>query len=239
MHPALLEATLLRVRRRIDATDGCPDRVRAGLLLAIANLYQDAGCWARADELYGHVLSITPVPALRVATLRRRAVGQIIGGADHQAMDREFRSIVEYKTNVDLSVSVAICQGWWHLACGQPERCLRELEPFDFDEEAPIPAPTYSPRNVIEFKLTQASALAGLGLSYGSQVRFVRQHQQVQLRPVFTDHIAPFVLASSLAGVIEPMRAGVAPAPSPLAAAAGAILATRGIATATRPIWVD
>ena len=154
-------------------------------------------------------------------------------------MDRDFRSIVGYKTNADLSVSLAISQGWWQLARGHPERCLRELEPFDFDEEAPIPAPMYSPHNAIEFKLTQASALAALGLSCGSQVRFVRQHAQVRLRPVFTDFVAPRVLGARFDDVVEQLRDGQEFAPAMLDSTAAALLATRGTNLTGRPIWVD
>jgi hypothetical protein len=239
MRAALLDATLLRVRRRIDATDSCPNTARAALLLAIANVYQDMGSWTKAEELHAQVLSITAMPILRAAAIRRRAVGELFRGIEHHAMDRELRSIVKYRTSADLSVSLAICRGWRHLAADDPERCLRELAPFDFDEEALIPAPTYSPHNVIEFKLTQASALAAIGLSVGSQLRFVRQHSQARLRPVFTDHIAPLVLVPQLAEVIEPLRTKTAIASSSLDAAAGAILAARGTPTPTRPIWVD
>ena len=48
MNRTLLEATLLRVRNRLDTTDRFPNGARAGLLLAIANLYQDAGEWVKS-----------------------------------------------------------------------------------------------------------------------------------------------------------------------------------------------
>lgn len=239
MHAGLLEAALLRVRRRIDAADSCPDTARTAMLLAIANVYQDIGSWTKADELHAHVLSISTLPTLRAAAIRRRAVGALFRGTERHAMDRELRSIVKYRTSADLSVSLAICRGWWHLAAENPERCLRELEPFDFDEEAPIPAPTYSPHNMVEFKLTQASALADIGLGFGSQLRFVRQRNQTRLRPVFTDHIAPLLLAPQLAETIESLRTKTPIASPALDAAAGAILAARGTPTPMRPIWVD
>ncbi len=240
MHPALLKATLLRVRRRIDTTEGCPNGARAALLLAIANLYQDHGDWAKAEKLYDDVLSLSSVTALQSAALRRRAVGRLFSGADYHTMDRDFRSIVEYRTNADMSVSLAICQGWWHLAHGRPDRCLRELEPFDFDEEAPIPAPTYSPHNAIEFKLTQAAALAALGLGHESQLWFVRQYIQVRLRPVFTDHIAPArARAADGATQVAPLRDHTTYAPSLLDSTAAAVLSARGMTASGRPIWVD
>ncbi len=239
MNRALLEATLLRVRHRLDTTDRCPNGARAGLLLAIANLYQDAGEWVRAEELYDRLLETRPALSLQADTVRRRALGRLLGGASHDTMDRDFRSIVGYRTNTDLSVSLAICQGWWQLARGRPERCLRELEPYDFDEEAPIPAPMYSPHNAIELKLTQAAALDTLGLSCGSQVRFVRQHAQVRLRPVFTDHVAPRVLGARFDDVVEQLRDGQEFAPAMLDSTAAALLATRGTNLTGRPIWVD
>jgi hypothetical protein len=49
MHTALLEATLTRVRQRLETTGGCPAVYRAALLLAVANLYQDISSRARSD----------------------------------------------------------------------------------------------------------------------------------------------------------------------------------------------
>ena len=88
-------------------------------------------------------------------------------------MEHDFRRVGDYETNADLAVSLAISQGWWHLARGRPEQCLRQLEPFNFDDGAP-----YSPHNAVEFKLTQASALIALGLRCGSQLRFVVRRAQ-------------------------------------------------------------
>jgi len=239
MHPALLDATLRRVLVRLERTDDCPDGARAALLLAIANLYQDRGDWDNAVELYDAVLAATAVPSLRAAALRRRAVGRIFDRVKDDSMDREFRSIVGYRANADLSVALAIAQGWWLLAGGRPERCLRELEPFDFDEEAPIPAPMYSPHNAIEFKLTQAAALDALGLNCLPQVRFVRQQAPARLRPVFTDHIAPRVLGPEFDSIVGLFRDDVSAAPAGLDSTAAALLATKGMPISGRPIWVD
>ena len=239
MHQALLAATLRRVRMRLDMSGRCPDGARASLLLAIANLYQDVGDFALAEQLYDEVLAIRPAPSLQADALRRRAVGRLLGGATYESMDRDFRSIVEFRTSSDLSVSFAIARGWSHLAHDRPERCLQELMAFDFDEEARIPAPTYSPHNAIEFKLTQASALAALGLNSGSQLRFVRQHGQARLRPVFTDFVAPRVLGSRFGDVIDQLRDKPPATPALLAETAGAVLAARGMNVSGRPIWVD
>lgn len=239
MHPALLEGTLQRVRQRLETSHYCPNGARAGLLLAIANLYQDIGLWAKAEQLYERILTIGPPLSMHADVLRRRAVGRLLDGANHDSMDREFRSIVKYKANADLSVSLAIAQGWWHLLTGRPERCLRELAPFDFDEEAPIPAPMYSPRTAIELKVIQAAAYAALGLSWGPQLTFVRQHSRNRLRPVFTEYMAPLVLDGSFDEVLAPLRDRQVVLPGLLAATADAVLAVRGVNVSGRPIWVD
>ena len=241
MHTALLEATLLRVRRRLAMNNNCPNAGRAALLLAVANLYQDVGDWAKAERLYDEVLLIKPAPFIQIATLRRRTVGRLFTGATHAEMDRDFRRVGDYETNADMSVSLAISQGWWHLARDRPEQCLSQLDPFDFEAEEP---PSYSLHNAIELKLTQASALTALGLSCGAQVRFVASRAQgkAHLRPVFTEYIAPLMLARRLENVIEPIRSRMmsTPAlPTALDATAAVLLAARGTTVSGRPIWVD
>jgi hypothetical protein len=238
MNSVLLEATLRRVRFRLETAE-CPNGARAGLLLAIANLYQDCGCWAEAEELYDAVLTLVPALALRAAAVRRRAVGWLFERHEHEAVDRMFRSTVAFKTNADLSVALAIAQGWSHLTSGRPEQCLQVLEPLDFDEQAPVPAPMYSPHRVIEFKLTQAAALDALGLSCGSQLRFVRQHGQARLRPVFTEFVAPRVLGPRFSSVVHQFRGDTSIVPAMLDSTAAALLGTEGIAVSGRPIWVD
>ena len=83
MHPALLDATLGRVRERLAGDRHCAGR--ATLLLAVANLYQDAGDWAKAETLYEAVLASDPAPFLHAAAVRRRAVGRIF--LDHPPDD--------------------------------------------------------------------------------------------------------------------------------------------------------
>jgi TIR domain-containing protein len=238
MHDALLAATLRRVRSRVGSGDVIPAAGRSALLLAIGNLYQDAGNWADAERLYGEILRGRATALVRAATLRRRAVGRLFVGASHE-MDRDFRSISVYRTNDDLDALVAMSEGWWHLARGLPERCLRALEPFDFDEESPIPAPMYSSHTAIEFKLTQASALAALGLTYRSQVRFVSQHDHARLRPVFTEYVAPLVLGPEFDEVLEPLRQARPTVPPALDETAAVLVATSGRNVPSRPIWVD
>lgn len=228
-HPALLNATLLRTEERLAANGDCPTAGRAALLLAVANLYQDAGRWAEADELYGAALATRPAPFVQLAAIRRRAVGRIFLGT---ATERDFRRVGDYETNVDLAVSLAISQGWWHLAHGRPEQCLRQLEPFTFDDEAP-----YSPHNAVEFTLTQASALIALGLPCGPQLRFVTG-ADTTLRPVFTEYVAPLLLAPQLSDVVEPLAAPSVTT-SMLDTTARALLSARGSTVAGRPIWVD
>jgi len=239
MHSALLEGTLQRVSQRLEAAHYCPNGARAGLLLALANLYQDIGNWTKADQLYERILTIGPPLSMHADVLRRRAVGRLLSGANHETMDREFRSIVRYKASADLSVSLAIAQGWWHLLAGRPGRCLRELAPFDFDEQAPIPAPMYSPRSAIELKIIQAAAYTALGLGCGPQLAFVRQHSRNRLRPVFTEYMAPLVLDPSFDEVLEPLRDRQVVLPRLLDTTANAVLAARGANVSGRPIWVD
>jgi tetratricopeptide (TPR) repeat protein len=231
---ALLDATLQRIRKRLAINSNCPDAGRAALLLAVANLYQDLGKWAAAEELYDQVLAHTPAPFMQVAAIRRRAVGRIFRGATHQAMERDFRRVGDYETNADLAVSLAISQGWWHLAHGRPEQCLRLLEPFDDDEAV------HSPHNAVELRLTQASALLTLGLACGAQLRFVAERARgtSHLRPVFTENIAPLILSRQLAHVVAEL-AGPAVTPAALDATADALLGARGTTVAGRPIWVD
>jgi hypothetical protein len=240
MHPALLAATLLRVRRRLRANKKCPASGRAALMLAIANLYQDIGNWVSAERLYDEILKGKAAPLLHVAAIRRRAVGRLLTGAAYHEMDREFRSISEFRMNSDVSVSLAISRGWWHLAHGHPDRCLRALEPFDFDEDAACAAPAYSPHHAVELKLTQASALIELGMDYASQVRFVARHSaaQARLRRVFTEYVAQLVVAPPLRTVVDGLRAPAVEIDT-LDDTAGALLATRSVRGSGRPIWVD
>lgn len=235
MHPALLDATLLRIRKRLAINSNCPSAGRAALLLAVANLYQDIGEWARAEELYDEVLASHPAPFMQIATVRRRAVGRIFRGVTQEVMERDFHRVGDYETNADLAVALAISQGWWHLAHSRPEQCLRLLEPFNFDDEAP-----YSPHNAVEFKLTQASALIALGLTCVAQRRFVTIHTRgtAHLRPVFTEYIAPLLLARQLRDVVESLAVPMAATPA-LDTTARALLAARGTTVAGRPIWVD
>jgi hypothetical protein len=235
----LLRGTLRRVLSRLKRTDECPNGARLALLLAIANLHQDHGDWVKADALYDAVLAAGPSPNLRAAVLRRRLVARIFDRGADDSMDRDRRSIVEYGTSVDQSVALAMTQGWWYLSRGRPERCLREIDPFDFGEEAPIPAPTYSPHNAIEFKLTQAAALDALGLNCVSQVRFVRQQAPARLRPAFTEYIAPSVLGPEFASVVRLFRDHVRAAPDLLDTTADALRDTKGMPVSVRPIWVD
>lgn len=231
---ALLDATLQRIRKRLAINSNCPHAGRAALLLAVANLYQDLGKWAAAEDLYEQVLAHSPAPFMQVAAIRRRAVGRIFRGASYQAMERDFRRVGDYETNADLAASLAISQGWWHLAHGRPEQCLHLLEPFDDDEAV------HSPHNAIELKLTQASALLALGLTCGAQLRFVKERARgtAHLRPVFTDYIAPLILSRQLAGVVESLAVPMS-TPAGLDATADALLAARGTTVAGRPIWVD
>jgi hypothetical protein len=169
-----------------------------------------------------------------VAAIRRRAVGRIFRGATYEAMERDFRRVGDYETNSDLAVSLAISQGWWHLAHARPEQCLRLLEPFDDDEAV------HSPHNAIELRLTQASALIALGLGCGAQLRFVKERARgtAHLRPVFTEYIAPLILSRQLADVVESLAVPMISPPA-LDATADALLAARGTTVAGRPIWVD
>jgi hypothetical protein len=232
MHAALLEATLLRIRKSLALNNHCPSAGRAVLLLALANLYQDTGGWAWAEQLYDAVLASHPASYVQVATIRRRAVGRIFLG---QATERDFHRVGDYGANPDLAVSLAMSQGWWHLANGRPEQCLRELEPFNFDEESP-----YSPHNAVEFKLTWASALSALGLPCDSQLRHVRNRPsgKAHLRPVFTEYIAPLLLARHLRPDVEAL-AGPSVASPTLDATAAALLAAPATTVAGRLIWVD
>jgi hypothetical protein len=231
---ALVDATLQRIRKRLAINSNCPDAGRAALLLAVANLYQDLGKWAAAEDLYDQVLAHTPAPFMQVAAIRRRTVGRLFRGATYQAMERDFRRVGDYETSADLAVSLAISQGWWHLAHARPEQCLSLLEPFDDDEAV------HSPHNAIELKLTQASALLALGLGCGAQLRFVKERARgtAHLRPVFTEYIAPLILSRRLADAVE-SHAGAVVAPAGLDATADALLAARGTTVAGRPIWVD
>jgi hypothetical protein len=234
MHAALLNATLLRVRRRIAINSNCPNAGRAALLLAVANLYQDHGKWAKAEDLYDQVLASRPAPFIQVAAIRRRAVGRIFRGVTRQAMERDFRRVGDYETNADLAVSLAISQGWWHLAQGRPRDCLQLLEPFEDDDAA------HSVHNVVELRLTQASALLALGLSCVAQLRFVEERAggANHLRPVFTEYVAPLILSRQLAQLVEAFAAPTVSSPL-LDDTADALLVARGTTVAGRPIWVD
>jgi hypothetical protein len=234
-HGALLADTLLRVRRRLGRNNNCPGAGRAALLMAVANLYQDAGRWAVAEELYDQVLATRPAPFMQIAAVRRRAVGRIFRGL---AVERDLRRVGDYATNADLAVSLALSQGWWHLAHGRAEECLRLLTPFDFDEEADTAA--YSPHNAVEFKLTMASALIALGLPHAAQLRFVeeRARGRAHLRPVFTEYVAPLLLARELGEAVASFAVPVV-VPRALDVTADALLAARGTTVAGRPIWVD
>lgn len=235
MHATLLDATLLRVRRRLAMNSNCPTAGRVALLLAVASLYQDIGKWAWAEELYEQVLANHPAPFIQVAAIRRRAIGRIFRGATASQMERDFRRVGDYETSADLAVSLAVSQGWWHLAQARPEQCLRLLERFDFDDEA-----AYSPHNALELKLTQASALIALGLPYVAQLRFVKERAQAStyLRPVFTAYIAPLLLACELRDLVESLASPSA-VDVELDTTAEALLAARGTTVASRPIWVD
>lgn len=244
MHCGLLEATLLRVRYRLALTSTCPYGRRSALLLSVANIYQDIGDWPRAEQLYNQVLQDKLTTFTEAATRRRRTIGQFFTGSSDRSVDEDFRRIAEYKTGIDFPVSLAISRGWWHLARGRPEECLRLLEPFDFEDETELSA--YHPHNAFELKLTQASARNALGLSYRSQITLVellaRRCVQTRLRPVFTDQIAPKVLAPQLINIIKPLGSAMVVTPSLLAeldATAGALLAARGTDIAGRPTWVD
>ncbi|HEU5473714.1 MAG TPA: toll/interleukin-1 receptor domain-containing protein [Actinophytocola sp.] len=233
IHGALLEATLQRVRYRLAHPVDCPDDYCAALLLAVANLYQDIGCWARAERLYEHVLRARPTAITEAAVLRRRTIGQFFTGSDDRQIGESFRRIAEYKTGVEFRVSVAIAHGWWQLLRDRPEECLQLLEPFDFDDE--VEASVYSPHIAFELKLTQASALDFLGLSCRPQLDLVRRltgrWSRTGLRPVFTNQIAPTVLAPQAAALIEPLSSAMAPTTALFAeldATATALLAARG-----------
>lgn len=234
LHAALLDATLQRVRKRLAINGNCPSAGRAALLLAVANLYQDLGRWGAAEDLYDQVLAHNPAPFVQVAAIRRRAVGRIFRGVTYRVMERDFRRVGDYETNADLAVSLALSQGWWHLAHGRPEQALRLLEPFDDDEAV------HSPHNTIEVKLTQASALLALGLGCGAQLRFVTERARgtAHLRPVFTEYVAPLILSGQLADVVESLSGPVV-TPAGLDDTADALLAARGTTVASRPIWVD
>lgn len=238
MQGALLTDTLLRVRHRLDRNGNCPSAGRAALLMAVANLYQDLGRWPVAEELYDQVLATRPAPFMQIAAVRRRAVGRIFRGTGYLEMERDFHRVGDYATNADLAVSLALSQGWWHLAHARPEECLRLLTPFDFDEEADTAA--YSPHNAVEFKLTMASALIALGLPHGAQVQFVEERARgnAHLRPVFTEYVAPLLLARELRKTVESFAVPMA-APRGLDATADALVAARGTTVAGRPIWVD
>lgn len=232
MHATLLEATLLRIRKRLALNNHCPSAGRAMLLLAMANLYQDAGEWAWAEELYDAVLASHPMSFLQIAAIRRRAVGRIFRG---QATERDFHRVGDYEANVDLQVSLAMSQGWWHLAHGRASECLRLLEPFDFERESP-----YSPHNSVELKLTQASALIALGRSCDPQLSYVDSQttRKAHLRPVFTDYIASLLLARQLRPVVEALAAPVVTSPT-LDATSAAVLAASTTTASGRLIWVD
>jgi hypothetical protein len=210
----------------------------------VANIYQDIGDWPRAEQLYDQVLLDKLTTYTEAATRRRRTIGKFFTGSSDRSVDEDFRRIAEYKTGVDFPVSLAISRGWWQLARGHPEECLHLLEPYDFEDENESSA--YNPHNAFELKLTQASALSVLGLNYRSQIRLVqllaRRYAQTRLRPAFTDHIAPKLLAPQLASIIKPLGSPMLTTPSLLAeldATAGTLLAVHGNNLSGRPTWVD
>jgi hypothetical protein len=216
IHSGLLQATLQRVRYRLAHTAGCPDDCRSALILCVANLYQDIGHWTRADQLYDLVLSARLTPRTEASALRRRTIGQFFTGSNDRLVGDSFRRIAEYKTGVDFRVSATSAHGWWHLSRGRPGECLQLLEPFDFEDVAE--ASSYSPHVALELKLTQASALDALGLSCRPQVNLVRQVAQrlpgTRLRPVFTDQIAPKILAPALASLITSLSSPMTATPA-------------------------
>lgn len=233
MHEGLLEATLLRVRSRLAQIVDCPNDCRSTLILSVASLYQDVGRWAQAERLYDQVLRGQVAAFTEATALRRRAIGRFFTGPNDRQVGDTFRRLAEYKAGVDFRVSVAIAHGWWHLAFGRPEECLQLLEPFDFDDAAEASA--YSPHIALELKLTQASALDSVGLSCRPQVELVRQltgrRVRMRLRPAFTDHIAPKVLAPQFSTLIKPLSSTMTATTALLAeldATSAALLAARG-----------
>lgn len=242
----LLEAVLGRVRIWLHRARACPRARRSSLLLSIANLYQDVGDWERSDHLYQTVLTNDLASMSKAATMRRRTIGNYFGSAGSRSVVEAFREIDDIGTPADFRLSVAIAKSWWSIENGQPGQALRFLEPFDFDEDAFSVVSDYSPHNSLELKLTQAAALSNLRLDYESQVRIVERIVQVmrdtRLRPVFTDRIAPVILAPRLNELITPLRSRMLATSSLLKAmedTASDLINASVSDLPGRPTWVD
>jgi hypothetical protein len=247
MNGDLLEITLRRVMRWLKKGSPCPYARRSALLLSIANLYQDMGDWSSAKNLYDQILSSPGLkPKTEAATLRRRMIGRFFTGTSEGSLLKDIPYIADLNSNIDFLVSLAIAQGWWHIARDRPRRCLSILKPFDSDEDDSMRK--YSPHNIFELKLTQAAAYKALGLRSNVTpiLEEVRRHactlSYTRLRPIVTDRIAPVVFGYELVRAIAPLSSTFVVTPSMpelLNGVANALLKAHCTEITGRPTWVD
>jgi DNA-binding Xre family transcriptional regulator len=250
MNIGLLEITLRRVmlwlEKGLEKGSPCSYARRSELLLSIANLYQDMGDWDSAKNLYDKILSSPGLkPETEAATLRRRMIGRyFIAAPSERLLLRDISYIKDLNSDTDFRVSLAIAQGWWHIARDQPRKCLSILEPFDSDEDDSMQ--NYSPHNIFELKLTLAAASKALRLNptpiLDEVQKYAHTRSYTRLRPITTDHIASAVFGDELGRAIVPLSSTFVVTSSMLnwlKEVADALLTARCTEPTGRPTWVD
>jgi hypothetical protein len=192
----LLESVLVDLNKYIDLQLNCPNALRASLLQAIANLYQDNGQWNEADEIYKTLHFENQIaPNMLASICRRQAIGSVFlnSATDSNYL---FEKAIELNGDFDFQTSINIAKAWQNLKDQSPKTALLTLERYNeiFKNPKIEPIEILSPHNIYELAFTQSAALLKLGKKYTKQLEIVNKLHVIapntQLRPVFTEYIS-------------------------------------------------
>lgn len=212
MNYELLVSTLNELNKLLEQNK-CPSDSRAGILLSLANLYQDGGKWDEANSIYGVVENEGELPEnILAATYRRRAIGSFFSKAIRQETDKLFNNAKELnKDDFNFNVSIDIAKAWKQLLENYPKNAVDILDKYsslNLKNERRL-IQKMNPHNIYELALTKADALYKIGEDYKPQIELISKLQvftpNTKLRPVFTNNIAVVTFNPNINLSISPL----------------------------------
>lgn len=193
----LLESVLIELNKYLTINSSCPCDLQAGLLLVLANIYQDGGLWRESDEIYKRIEEIINLPPkILAAANRRRALSSIFSYTSEINPEYAFDKAFELNDDFDFQTSISIARSWNSLINQSPKDVLFKLKEFDeiFTNPKGALYEKLNLHNIFEMSFTKSAALLKLGKSYKDQIALVEELSNqapfTRLRPVFTNHIS-------------------------------------------------
>lgn len=210
--PELLISLLNTLQNLADAREFIPACSKAGMLLALANFYQDGGAWPESIEIMSKIGEQGTFSNTFASVLRRDALARFFSGESRRMVDKLFEKSDELNRDEDFELSALIARAWILYHVDDSTGALDLLEPFDGRrfrnlEKASV---SLSPHNIFELMLIRATIKKALGKRYQHEIEcfewLAQRKTGTQLRAVFTDHIAPNIIHNEFVPLYSSLR---------------------------------